>query len=87
MPKKTKKSKVKKQYSLEFGNLEYDDKCKEFRAVKLAGEIIYKLDQTRYMGHLRDQTKDVCEAISAKLGIEFTKQDLDKARKTGYVEA
>jgi hypothetical protein len=83
------KSKVKKktkkivQHYIEFGSIEYDDACKEFRSVKLDGKVIYKMDQERFMGHLKDKSPEVCEAISKELGIEFTKSDLNDARKNG----
>lgn len=84
--KKTKKPKAKKVYYLEFGSIEWDDSGTEYRPVKLNGKVVYKLDQTRYMGHLKDQSLDVCAAISQELGIEFSKVDLNNARKAGLIE-
>lgn len=81
--KSTKKSKVKVKHILEFGSIDYESDCTEFRPVKLDGKLIYKIPQERFMGHMKDRTKEVLEALSKELGVEITKSKLDDIRKCG----
>jgi hypothetical protein len=80
MPKK-KTKKVK--HILEFGSIEYDDKCAEFRSVKLDGKIIYKISQERFMGHLKNKSQEVCDALTKELGKEITVSKLNEIRSNG----
>ena len=83
---KKKTPKVLKTHKFELGGVEYDEKLKEYKSVKLDGVEIYRIDRTVYMGVKKDYTLDVLKILSEKLGIEVTKDDLQKAILFGTIE-
>lgn len=92
MKKKTTKPKkqTKTSWSFQIGQLDIDENQKPFKPVYLDKKLIYKIDKSDgakvYMNIERDQTLDVLAALKKELGIEFTKQDLQRALTIGILE-
>lgn len=79
-------AKKKKQHSFAISDILYDEGLKEYKAVLLDGKEIYRIDQSLYMGHKRNQTPEVLDVLSKKLKREVTKEDLQRAITFGFIE-
>jgi hypothetical protein len=64
----------------------YDENFKEYKNVLLDGEAILKLDFTTYMGHRRNQTPELLEVLSSKIGRVVTKDELNRAMMLGTLD-
>lgn len=84
MPKKINKT----RWNFNIGTETYDleNNCKPYRPVILDGKEIYKIDQTRFMGHLQNSIPDIIKVLKKLTKIEFTKEDLQKALTIGFLE-
>ena len=85
-----KKKTIKKTtWRFDIGPLEYDieDGMKPYKSVLLDKKEIYKIDKTKIYGDLeRNQTNEVLEALKKETGIEFTKDQLQRAITLGILE-
>lgn len=50
-----------------------------YKPVYLNDELIFKLDYSTYMGHRRNQEKELCQALSNRLGYDVTPRQLNSA--------
>lgn len=78
--------KTPKQLLFKIGDVEYSDK-KEIRNVYLDGKIIYVVDCTKLAGLvMRDQTKDVIDAISKTIGRTINAEEFRRIKLLGFIE-
>jgi hypothetical protein len=62
---------------------QYDDALQEYRSVQLNGKEIFRLKQERIMGVMRNQTKEVLAALKKETGIDWTRDELQRAMLFG----
>ena len=86
MAKKKKIEIPKQTYIFEIGSEEYDSNLVKFKRVFLNKKEIFQLSFETFMGHRRDQTKELLAALSAEIGKEVTKDHLSRAMKLGIIE-
>lgn len=72
-------------YSLLMTETLYDENFKEYKDILLDGKPILRLDFTTYMGHRRNQTPELLEILSKKIGRTVTKEELNKALILGVI--
>jgi hypothetical protein len=80
-----KKKKQKEPHTFQISPVQYDENFKEFKTVILDGKEILRLDFSTYMGHRRDQTKDLLEILTAKIGRPVSKEELNRAMMLGVI--
>jgi hypothetical protein len=83
-----KRKEKKTSWKFDIGQENYDlkDGYKLYRPVLLDGKEIFRLDQTLYMGHKRNSTKEVLAALKKITGIEFNMEQLQRAMTIGVLE-
>ena len=81
------KSKNKSEWSLNLGREDYDltKAGAPFVPVLLDNKVIYKIDKTKYMGHQRNQNKEIIAAIKKATKIEITDEQLKRAITVGIL--
>lgn len=79
-PKKT-------SWKFDIGPLDYTTDLKPFRPVLLDKKEIYKIDKSKvYMNIEKDQNKEVLEALKKATGLDFSKDDIQRALTIGILE-
>jgi hypothetical protein len=77
----------KTSWTFDIGKEDYTKDLKPFKPVLLDKKVIYKIDKTKVYGDIeRNQTKEVLEALKKETGIEFTKEQLQRAITLGILE-
>lgn len=76
----------KSKFQFKIGEIEYDNGV-EIRNVYLDDKIIYTVDCTKLAGLvMRDQNKDVMDAISKEIGRTITLDEFRRIKLFGIVE-
>ncbi len=70
-------------YTFNIIDSQYDDTFQEYRSVVVNGKEIFRLKQERIMGVLRNQTKEVLAALKVETGIDWTRDELQRAMLFG----
>jgi len=78
-----KNKKPNKIHTFDISPTQYDENLKEYKSVLLDGKEIFRLDQSTYMGHKRNQTPEVLEVLSKLLKREVSKDELQRAITLG----
>jgi hypothetical protein len=80
------KKKQTTPHTFKISEVLYDENFKEYKNVILDGKEILRLDFTTYMGHRKDQTKDLLEILTKKVGREISRSDLNRAMLLGVID-
>jgi len=64
----------------------YTDDLKEYKSVRVNGKEVYKILQERIFGVLRNQTVEVLAALKKETGLDWTKDELNRAILIGILE-
>lgn len=88
MKKKTKTPK-KTSWKFDIGQITYDiyGDLRPYRPVLLDNKEIYRIDKTKVYGNIeKDQNKEVLEALKKETGLDFTKDEIQRALTIGILE-
>lgn len=70
-------------YTFNIIDNQYDDALQEYRSVVVNGHEVFRLKQERIMGVMRNQTKEVLAALKKETGIDWTREELQRAMLFG----